>query len=268
MSINLITPFIVLLLIVILGYSSVGIFLIIRAYKTQLKNLYLIGIGFILVTIGIVGNLLLEYGRLFQVVFLGVGYSLLAIFIYQTFHKKKSNSYAKLMLSLIIVLFFARILVGVVKTLVLTPITYYIDLIIVNTFVNIIFYWLGRSASKDYRKLKKKDIEPWIKARYRIIAFSAYIFLFQGLSTFLVPWNVNFGDPSNILSFIQLAIAVILGLIFCIGMIMSWIMPKRLKSYINLKNGYISSDGVEISEDNLMEILKKQLMGDDNNPND
>lgn len=256
-------PFIILLLIVILGYSAVGIFLIIRANKTQLKNLYLIGIGFILVTIAIVGNIVLAYGRLFQVIFLGIGYFLLAIFIYQTFYKKKSNSYAKSLLSLLAVLLFARIIVGIVKMLFLNPFTFYIDLITVNIYVTIIFYWLGRSASKDYNKLKNKDIEPWIKTRYRLITISAYIFLFQGLSTFIIPWNVEFGDVSNILSFLQFAIAVILGFIFCIGMIIAWIMPNKLKTYISLKNGYDSSDLEQIPEEELMEILRKQLMEDD-----
>ena len=83
-----------------------------------------------------------------------------------------------------------------------------------------------------------------------------------------MPWDTEFGDPSDLLSLIQFAITVALSLIFIIGMTIAWIIPKKLKNYLNRRNEYKPTKESDLSEDELIKLILDQLRGPDNHGND
>ena len=104
--------------------------------------------------------------------------------------------------------------------------------------------------------------------RYKIISVVSFFFPFHAISFFLIPWYSDWADPSNLLSFIQFAVTVILSLIFIIGMIIAWVIPKKLKNYLNRKKGYKPSEDRDLSENELMKLAQDQLQEADNHGND
>ena len=105
-----IIPFFFLLIFMCFGYGVLGFFLIVRSFQIHHNNLFWLGIGFISVSIGLIGNILLEYGRYFQIYFINIKFFLIAVFVYQTFHRKKKNSKAKLILSSIFIILLSKLI--------------------------------------------------------------------------------------------------------------------------------------------------------------
>ena len=258
-----------LLWIIIIDSLLLGIFLLIKAYQVKFISLYTIGIAYILFFIGLFGNFVLGYSYFFQLLFVAIGYFLLSVFTYLTFHKQKGNYQAKLLLCLLLVLMFARITLALMVEINLNPVTRYSERIILNCYNFLVFYWLGWSSFSTYKRLRDSEVAPWIKTRYKTIYIVSFLWPFHVLiGIFIMPWNVEFGDPSNLFSFIQFVITVILDLIFILGMSVAWIIPKKLKNYLNRKKGYKPSEDRELSEDQLMKLIMDQLKEDINHGND
>jgi len=260
--------FTVLLWIIIIDNLLLGIFLLIRAYQVKFNNLFWMGTGFIVIFIGLFGNLILRSGSSVQDIFITIGYFFIALFTYLTFHKQKGDYRSKLILYLILIISFTRILFIIARTIYIGPTTFYFLLAAINCHTFLIFFWLGWSSFSTYKRLRDHEIAPWIKIRYKIIAVVSLFYPFHAILFFLIPWNSDWADPSNLLSFIQFAVTVILSLIFIMGMTIAWIIPKRLKNYLNRKKGYRPSEELDFSEDELMKLINDQIREDDNNRSD
>ncbi|MFX0074686.1 MAG: hypothetical protein ACFE96_04555, partial [Candidatus Hermodarchaeota archaeon] len=251
--------FTILLWIIIADNLLLGIFLIIRAYQVKFSNLFWMGIAFILFFIGLVSNFLLGYGYFIEEIFVNIGYYLIAFFTYLTFYKRKSDNRAKMLLYVLLILLLARIALGLIIEINLNPITRYFERIVINCYVFLVFYWLGWSSFSTFKRFREREIAPWIKSRYKTISIVSFLWPIHALVAIFVPWDTEFGDPSNLLSFINFGITVILSLIFILGMIKAWVIPKRLKNYLNRKKGYKSSEEEDFSEVELMKLIKNQL---------
>jgi len=260
--------FTVLLWIILIDNLLLGIFLLIRAYQVKFNNLYSIGIGFVIIFVGLFGNLVLGYGSSVQDIFITIGYFFIGLFTYLTFHKQKVDYSSKLILYLIVIISFARILFIIARTIYVGPTTFYFLLVTINCHTFLVFFWLGWSSFSTYKRLRDHEIAPWIKMRYKIISVVSFFFPFHAISFFLIPWYSDWADPSNLLSFIQFAVTVILSLIFIIGMIIAWVIPKKLKNYLNRKKGYKPSEDRDLSENELMKLAQDQLQEADNHGND
>lgn len=260
--------FTILLWIIIIDNLVLGIFLLIKAYQAKFDNLYSIGFAFILFFLALFCNFILGFGYFFQEIFTSIAYSLLAFFTYLTFHKQKVNPRAKLILFLILLLMIMRVILGLMIEIDLNPITRYFERIILNCHMFLNFFWLGWHSFSTFKRLRDREIAPWIKTRYKTISIVSFLWPFHVLMALFVPWDTEFGDPSDLLSIIQFAITVILSLIFIIGMIIAWIIPRKLKNYINLKKGYKLSDDRDLSEHDLMKMITDQLREADNHRND
>lgn len=260
--------FTVLLWIITIDNLLLGIFLLIRAYQVKFNSLYSIGIGFVIIFVGLFGYFVLGYGSSVLDIFITIGYFLIALFTYLAFHKQKGDYRAKLFLYLLLLIAFARITLSITRAIYIHPITFYLLLASINCHSFLIFFWLGWSSFSTFKRLRDHEIAPWIKTRYKVISFVSFFYPFQGILFFIIPWNSDWADPSNLLSLIQFFVNTIFSLIFIIGMTIAWIIPKKLKNYLNRKKGYRPSEERDFSEDELMKLIKDQIREEDNNRSD
>ena len=159
-------------------------------------------------------------------------------------------------------------LFNITRTIYIGPTTFYFLLASINCHTFLIFFWLGWSSFSTYKRLRDLEIAPWIKMRYKIISVVSFFYPFQGILLFLIPWNSDWADPSDLLSVIQFFVNVIFSLIFIIGMVIAWVIPKKLKNYLNRKKGYKQSEDRDLSEDELMKLITGQLEESTNHGND
>ncbi|MFX0030399.1 MAG: hypothetical protein ACFE8B_14400 [Candidatus Hermodarchaeota archaeon] len=260
--------FTILLWIIIIDNLLLGIFLLIKAYQAKFNNLYSIGFAFVLFFVALFTNFILGFGYFFQEIFTATGYYLIAIFTYLTFNKEKQDYRAKLILYLALILIVIRLSLSLTIEIDINPFTRYFERIIINCYMFLIFFWLGWSSFSTLKRLYNREIAPWIKTRYKTISIVSFLWPFHVIMAFFVPWDTEFGDPADLLSFIQFTITVILSLTFIIGMIIAWIIPERLKDYINRKYGYKPLEDSGLSEEKLMKLIRDQLERADNHGND
>ncbi|MHA2338344.1 MAG: hypothetical protein ACXACX_13640 [Candidatus Hodarchaeales archaeon] len=260
--------FTVLIWLILIQNLLLGIFLFTKAYQAKFNNLYLFGMGFVIIVVGLFGNLVLGFGTSVLDIFVAVGFFLFALFTYLTFHKEKVDYRPKLILYSLLIITFLRILFNITRTIYISPTTFYLLLASINCHTFLVFFWLGLSSFSTYKRLRDHEIAPWIKIRYKILSFISFFYPFQEILKFFIPWNSDWADPSNLLSFIQFFVNVIFSLVFIMGMILAWIIPKKLKIFLNHKKGYIASEDRDISEDELMKLISDQLIEGDNHGND
>lgn len=260
--------FTILLWIIILDNLLLGIFLLIKAYQVKFKNLYSLGIAFVLFFVGLFGNFIFGFGYFFQEIFTSVAYFLIAIFTFLTFHTKKEGSQAKQIIFLVLILIIVRNILGLIYKIDINPPVRYLERIVLTCYMYIIFFWLGWSSLSTFKRLSKREIAPWIKLRYKLISIVSFLWPFHVIMAPFVPWDTEFGDPSNLISMIQFIITVTFSLIFIIGMTIAWIIPEKLKNYLNRRKGYQLLDDRDLTEDELMKLIKDELSVPNNHGND
>jgi hypothetical protein len=118
--------------------------------------------------------------------------------------------------------------------------------------------FLTYAAFQTYRNLKNYEIGPWVKKRYLIIAYSSLIFALSNISSIMMP---NVPGYENVPIILTMFIASSF-LIFSFGNLIAWVMPKKLKQYFN--RNYSSTFDENISEDEIMEKVLKELKKEDN----
>ena len=188
---------------------------------------------------------------------------LLVIFIKLTFHRHKKSGFKIILISLIII----RTIDCIIRLnfRISVPMSYLLDESLLIYYYYILFsitasflcshLWLGLVALRYYTSIKDVNIEPWIKKRYQILGLTSIFYSFTIFIYYLVPYNVIgvFAYPNIILMYIILGVT----LFYSIGMFLGWVMPRRLKKYFNKDFSDIAEK--EYSEDELMELIKKEL---------
>ncbi len=232
----------------------VGFFLIYKGIQNRMKNLRLVGYGYITLVIGIIGNLVFNLGPLFQEFFVFAAFLLTVIFTNRTFYKSKKKI-ANYILIVVIILGIIQFFYYLIE--VPTAVLIYIWIALDTPYTLVVFNWLAWSSYSAYKALKKHDIQPWIKVRYKMIAIFSFILSFHNIPEFFQPLNVGWGDPSNIASLAVFGATAILAAIFSIGFAFAWIMPKKIKDYYN--RHYKSLEDLEINEKDLLDQLRDEL---------
>jgi hypothetical protein len=113
--------------------------------------------------------------------------------------------------------------------------------------------WLGYKAIRTNVNLKNYEIEPWVRKRYLLIASSALVLATSDIFTFFLP-------PGGGYKAVHPALMIFIAfsfLTFSFGNLIAWIMPKRLKDYLN--RGYTPPSDEILSENELLEKIRKQL---------
>ena len=263
------TNTLLLIFILILVYAFVqliiGSFLLARMIKTKLYNL----LGLILFFILNALQLILLYNLPYHIYIFTINWSLvfLLIFIQLTFYRERKSPF-KIILGLFIVIRILEIIIRVIfigldtKISIpqLSPLSesqipiYYIFAVVITIENAIPSLWLAYITLTTYKSLKNQDIEPWVIKRYLIIGYSSCFFVLFAFLCLLMPYEGGFETPYGLLIGIFFLISI---LIFTLGNLIGWVMPERLKLYLN--RGYQPSIEQELSEVEIMEKIKSKL---------
>ena len=223
-----------------------------------MKNLMILGIGFIAVPIGFIGNFIFKLTPIFQEYFVFIGFVSAVLFTNMTFYKNHMKK-ANLILVIAIILGIIQIILFLMfnEIEIKRNFQYFLRVSLDLPYVFVVFNWLGFSCYSAYLRLKDQDIEPWIKVRYKLIAISSIIFSLHSIPEFFQPRDIRWGNPNDPISLIIFGITAVMAITYAIGFALSWFMPKWLKRYFN--KGYERSIEKEYSEEELMNLIKSQL---------
>lgn len=227
-----------------------------------MTNLLVLAISFLSVAIGFIGNFVFKLTGVFQEYFIFIGFVSFVYFTNMTFHRNKMKV-GNLVLILVIILGIIQlVLFNLYSSIeIKRGFHYYLRVSLDFPYTFIVFNWLTISCYSAYNRLKKIDIEPWIKVRYKLIAISSFILSFHNIPEFFQPKNIRWGNPSDPISLIIFGITTILMMVYAIMFSISWFMPKWLKKYFN--KDYKSPIEKEYSEEELMNLIKEQINKND-----
>ncbi|MBY9003266.1 MAG: hypothetical protein KGD73_04790 [Candidatus Lokiarchaeota archaeon] len=249
-------------LIIFVGVLIVeGIFFVIKGINNKLINLIIIGIGFISLSLGFIGNFVFNLNGSFQEIFVFISFTSTTVFTNLTFYKNRKKIGLYILFSVIclgliqLIIIFASL--GGVSNI------YYLRVSLDVPYTMIVFNWMAWASYSSYKKLKNEDIQPWIKIRYKLIAIFSFIISFNNIPEFFQPKGITWGDPSNPISLAVFGAMAILAVIFSIGFGLAWLMPKWFKNRLN--KGYKTIVEKDLTEQELITLIEKQLKEKRNN---
>jgi hypothetical protein len=236
-----------------------GIFLFIRMNKTQLNNLFGLAMFFIMFGaqffLGLF-NLLVLYAIISESALI-----FLLIFVKSTFYKESKILFT-VTLIFITILKIASTVLRLLFQFKIPPTStipqgqipfYYLLVWIVAVQIIISQFWVSYAELSTYLRIKKYNIEPWIKRRYQILGISSAFFISNGILLPLLPLENAY---DNIFFIVSVAITIF---IFSFGNLIGWIMPKWLKNIFN-KNYSITLEK-DTTEKELIDNLNRELKG-------
>jgi hypothetical protein len=249
-----------LLYLIFLGSQFItSIFLLVRMIKLKQPNLLFLMLFFFLNPLEVIFILIIGSSAIINM----LSNISLVIFTKYTFFKERRSPFLFLLTSLVIV----KVIDLVLKIFIPFSIPlnfvlnsseipfFYLYLIVTSSSILLSYLWLGLSSLKYYKLIKGENIEPWVKKRYQIIGYSSLIITLNSIVYLLFP--INTYNWEAIFPFTLGLLLTINTTIFSISNLVAWIMPKRLKNYLN--KGYQRINDEDLSEAELMKIIKKQL---------
>lgn len=233
----------------------VGILFMIRGIQRKFNNLIIAGIGFLSLSIGFLGNFVFNLGEFFQEICVFICITSTVVFTNLTFYKDQNNGKNLIMiitisLGLMQLFLFLIILVGNINI-------YYLRVSLDVPYNMIPFLWMAYASFSAFKKLQSKDIQPWIKVRYKLVSIFSTLISFNNIPEFFQPKGVQWGDPSNPISLTVFGIMAVLALLFSVGFGLAWLMPKWFKKLLN--KDYEEVLDIEISEEQLMRNIQDEL---------
>jgi hypothetical protein len=247
------TLFLVFLIMYLGVVLTVSIIFTIRAYKTKLKGLIYGSICFILVVASQTGLLLFGFNLLTERILYTLHYLFAIFFVKSIFYEERKSLFPYILTLSII----GAAILNYIVFLMMTDnslLLYSLEISLDFSLRFFIFIWLAWASYSAYKEFKDKDIEPWIKSRFKLTALVSLIVSLYNLNRFFLPWNVSRGDPNNLISFVIFGITAVLALIISLGFVLAWITPNWFKNYIN--RDYEPSYKKEYSETEVIEIIK------------
>jgi hypothetical protein len=163
----------------------------------------------------------------------------LVIFTKVTFYRERKSAFIYLLIALIIVKtidFVLKLYIpfSIPLNFVVNPsliLYYYLFLVITSLSIILSYPWLSIAALKYYNKIKVREIEPWVKFRYKLIGYSTIIISVNSLLYLLIP--IDTYNWERIDSFIIGLLITIDTIIFSLANLIAWVMPQKLKNYLN-----------------------------------
>ncbi len=252
-----------LYLIYIVLQMVVGIYLFIRMRKTKLNNILPLSLFFIISSIQGIMSLFNLPVIIFQAS-LFIPSILLLIFTKLTFFRDQKTPF----IFFLVIMLILKIITFLVSLFIIplsTPMTakfskdyvlyYYLYLLIICINLSIPELWLGYSALNYYKQVKLLNIEPWIKKRYLIISYSAIILFIEAIAYLFLPWSSEgFRHPQAL---VVIFIVTTVTVVFSIGSIIGWMMPKKLKIHFN--KGFTPIRDEILDEAELLKKIKSEL---------
>ena len=245
-------------LLVFLGsYVVVGIFFSIRAYQTRLHHLIYGGASFGLAGASQIVSFLFNLPSMTETILLALAFILCIIFTNLVFYKKTSSRLPSLIMVLTLLNSLIYFFLNLLRDIADSEPLFYITILHDFLFRINVFGWLGWSSLTAYKQVKNQEIEPWIIARYKIISIVSFLICFERLVRIFQPWHMDFGDPNYLESYIVFGIISIMAIIFAVGFALAWFMPSWFKRFLN--KGYQSVEDKEYTEEELMNLIKREL---------
>jgi hypothetical protein len=236
-----------------------GIFLLIRTIKIKQLNLIPLVLFFFLNPLEIVLILFVGTSNIVNI-FSNIS---LLFFIKFTFFRDRKSSFMYLLVSLIIVkiLDFSlklyipfSIPLNFVVTSSEVP-YFYLYLTLTSLSVLLSYPWLGLTALKYYHLIKAREIELWVKVRYKLIGYSSLIITINAILYLFMP--IDTYDWEYLNSFIIGLLITINTTIFSIANLFAWVMPKKLKNYFN--RHYQATVEENLTEEEIMNKVREDL---------
>jgi len=253
-------------LLVFLGvYLGVGIFFSIRALQTRLHHIIYGSVSFTLMAISQIIAFLFTFPDIIETILISIAFVMCVIFTNLTFHKEKKSSLPFLILIVTIINSLIFFVLNLLRDIADSAPLYYATIVHDFIYRSIIFGWLGWSSLVAYKKIKDQNIEPWIKARYKIVSSVSFLICFERIVRIFQPWYQEFGDPNYLESYVVFGIISIMAIIFAVGFALAWFMPGWFKRFLN--KGYQAVVDKEYSEEELMDLIKRELSNGGTNGN-
>jgi hypothetical protein len=249
-----------LLYVIFFGSQLItAIFLLIRTIKIKQLNLIPLILFFFLNPLEIVLILLVETSNIVNM-FSNIS---LLFFIKFTFFRDRKSSFTYLLVSLIIVKIMDFILklfipFSIPLNFVVTSSEipyFYLYLTLTSLSVLLSYPWLGLTALKYYHLIKAREIEPWVKIRYKLIGYSSLIITINAILYLFMP--IDTYDWEHLNSFIIGLLITINTTIFSIANLFAWVIPKKLKNYFN--RHYQATIEENLTEDEVMNKVREDL---------
>ncbi|MFX1276266.1 MAG: hypothetical protein ACFFAT_14665 [Promethearchaeota archaeon] len=241
-----------------------SIHLLISSFKTKLINLFYAGLGFLLIFIGQLGDILFDLNAVVDRIFTGLSMILVVIFTNETFHKEQKSiilhqdreSYLPIIFLIFsLINFIIMIMLSVLKLVDNSSLEIHYIRVAHDCFSAImVFFWLGGSSYHAYKEIKKQDIDPCITFRYKLISLVSFIAPLHQIILIFQPIDVRFGTFNSIESYIVFALISIISAITSIGFLFAWLLPERIKKI--LRKEYEPIIDKDLSQEELTEIIK------------
>ena len=239
-----------IVLIIMIGIRSIiGIQLVISARKSNMKNLYILALYYLVGSFGLPFKLDFMDSQFILMFFLNFAQLILLIFIHQTFYVQKKSP--------LLIIFIISFLTSVVSVFILG--LYILDPTIgenlpyiaqvIGAVAGIVtFGWLVTIAWKSYSRIAPSTtIEDWLKMKYKLIILYSIIIIIP-LCFYFIPDSTAQGSP----------LIIPMGILAIFGWIVqyfTWVMPEKLVQYFNRNyTGETTLDQLP-SEDEIMKLL-------------
>ncbi len=229
-----------------------SIHLIIKGYFKKQKNLKILGLTFLFISISLAIRAIYSLIWVQVVFFQSISYLFLVYFIDLTFYqgipqKKRGIQIIRIFLCYILSSLFAFLYIRYNQNYsYLYNIASFFDLLLV-------LFTMGRvfKPIKIFLKSVEKDkIWPYIYKRLELMKFLTYLYIF-----YYSLWQLELFSSNQTLYFILDAINSICGLIYIIGMFFAWVMPRWFENFLN--KGWKENASDVISEDELKKRIRR-----------
>ncbi|MFW9929760.1 MAG: hypothetical protein ACFFD1_10245 [Candidatus Thorarchaeota archaeon] len=185
----------------------------------------------------------------------------LVIFTKVTFYRERKSAFIYLLIALIIVKiidFMLKLYIpfSIPLNFIVSPLLvpyYYLFLVITSSSIILSYPWLSIAALKYYNKVKVREIEPWVKFRYKLIGYSTLIISLNGLLYLFIP--IDTYNWERLDSFIIGLLIIINTTIFSIANLIAWLMPQILKNYLN--RNYQGTIEQNLTEEEIMNKIRE-----------
>ncbi|MFX1238972.1 MAG: hypothetical protein ACFFAS_20210 [Promethearchaeota archaeon] len=256
-------PGLVLLSFILSIQLFIGIFLGYKTVKSRTKEVaYLSAFNIMVGVTFLLHNLMTffdeEIWSYLFMIFTFIAQLLIIVFVKKVFYKQNKSPFL-IILIISCVDFIIAIILSIVSPS-YTQLAFLMSIIftLLYTFDHIISgYWFGYISIKHYYKYKNTFIEPWIRKRYLVAGISALAFGNLGFPGLISVLGLLSGSFKPMLHDLTFLIRSILMIIYSVGSLIAWFMPKRLKIYFN--KGYASIEAQEFSEEEIYKDIKSQI---------
>jgi len=135
-----------------------------------------------------------------------------------------------------------------------SPGLYYIGIILNIIVVSTVYGWFSWSSNSSYKIIKYRDIEPWIKARYKLTTFYSFINILRPIGQVIRPWNYETAGCKDLACLLGTFLSAIIVVISAIALGLTWVMPSKFKKYLN--RNYKPSKENQYEKGEMNEIIK------------